>query len=370
MTTETGVEVTRKRVDDVLVATIRFRGEVQDVPQALGRLYEQVEPHIVGKGMLLHHYYDQSVGEGNDLEVCYPVSRPVGTEEVRSRVLPGGEMLCAIHVGPPFASREEGGMGETWPAIWGYMRRHSIFPAAEPARNVLLEGAAEHGDNESKYVTELQLPYGFHRMERLDENLARHAGEQVRREVMAGVEAYETASPRERAAWFQRAIERLDALVEDEATRCDVMISCAHRFPLWRIEALRAEYERSGDIDALLETMRADRTLGDLSWYEAPVRKGNVIWVTKDPFDPEKHRQATDTNEKRAAYCHCGVLKETLLEGVTMSRTYCYCGAGWYQQTWEGILQRPVRIEVVRSVLQGDDDCTFAIHLPLEEEAT
>jgi predicted hydrocarbon binding protein len=48
-----------------------------------------------------------------------------------------------------------------------------------------------------------------------------------------------------------------------------------------------------------------------------------------------------------------------------MSRTYCYCGAGWYQQLWDGIMGQPVRVEVLKSILQGDDRCSFAIHLPL-----
>jgi predicted hydrocarbon binding protein len=58
-------------------------------------------------------------------------------------------------------------------------------------------------------------------------------------------------------------------------------------------------------------------------------------------------------------------LREAIRAGMTMSGTYCYCGAGWYKQLWEGILGQPVRIEVLKSVLQGDDRCTFAIHLPL-----
>jgi predicted hydrocarbon binding protein len=45
--------------------------------------------------------------------------------------------------------------------------------------------------------------------------------------------------------------------------------------------------------------------------------------------------------------------------------TYCYCGAGYYQAIWQEILQRPVEVEVRQSVLQGDDVCTIAIHLPV-----
>ena len=49
---------------------------------------------------------------------------------------------------------------------------------------------------------------------------------------------------------------------------------------------------------------------------------------------------------------------------MTLSDTHCFCGSGWYDQLWEGILGRPVDVEVLQSILKGDDCCTFAIHLP------
>ena len=42
----------------------------------------------------------------------------------------------------------------------------------------------------------------------------------------------------------------------------------------------------------------------------------------------------------------------------------CYCRAGWYRQQFEGIFEKPIRIEIVKSVLRGDDVCRFAIHIP------
>jgi len=34
---------------------------------------------------------------------------------------------------------------------------------------------------------------------------------------------------------------------------------------------------------------------------------------------------------------------------------------------WETILdRRPIRVDVIRSILRGDDRCVFAIHLPEE----
>jgi predicted hydrocarbon binding protein len=50
--------------------------------------------------------------------------------------------------------------------------------------------------------------------------------------------------------------------------------------------------------------------------------------------------------------------------GVRISGTYCYCGAGFYKGVWEEILQRPVEVEVLESVMRGDEVCTVAIRLP------
>ena len=47
-----------------------------------------------------------------------------------------------------------------------------------------------------------------------------------------------------------------------------------------------------------------------------------------------------------------------------LSPTFCYCGTGWYRRPWEGILDQPVRVELVQSLLKGDDVCQVAIHLP------
>ena len=74
----------------------------------------------------------------------------------------------------------------------------------------------------------------------------------------------------------------------------------------------------------------------------------------------------TDPEKKRQVYCHCPRVRDALKTGVTISPAYCYCGAGFYKGIWEEILQAPVEVEVLKSVLKGDQVCTIAIHLPRE----
>jgi len=47
-----------------------------------------------------------------------------------------------------------------------------------------------------------------------------------------------------------------------------------------------------------------------------------------------------------------------------MPETFCYCSAGWPRRLFEGILEMPLKIEVVKALTKGDDYCEFAIHLP------
>jgi hypothetical protein len=110
--------------------------------------------------------------------------------------------------------------------------------------------------------------------------------------------------------------------------------------------------------------MNADTSDRGLSWYEDPRRKGRTILVAKNPADREGHAAARTARERRAACCHCGLVKRTILDERELPAEWCHCGGGWYAQLWEGILGRPVRVEVLESVLGGDERCRFAIHLP------
>jgi predicted hydrocarbon binding protein len=56
-------------------------------------------------------------------------------------------------------------------------------------------------------------------------------------------------------------------------------------------------------------------------------------------------------------------VREILKYGETLPKTYCYCGAGFYKGIWEEILQKPVEVEVLESVLDRGEVCKIAIYL-------
>jgi len=117
-----------------------------------------------------------------------------------------------------------------------------------------------------------------------------------------------------------------------------------------------------------LEDSLVEEILGR-GWGLAGVRQGNRIIATKIPKSGYlvEYMRETDPQRKRQHYCHCPRIRDVLKSSETISPTYCYCGAGFYKGLWEEILQEPVEVELLESVLKGDDVCKVAIHLPADQ---
>jgi hypothetical protein len=189
--------------------------------------------------------------------------------------------------------------------------------------------------------------------ERLAQKVRELAGPEVMSRVIAGSDNLETEEAK--AAWAGQAVTALDNLVVSEATRREILSRCACRCAADRIEELRAAYQQEPDLDHLLELMHGNPFLNP------PERHGRTVFITKVPHDPERFAAATTEEERRRCYCHCEYIRAAV---GPVSPTYCYCGAGWVRQIFEGVLRQPVRVEVIHSVLQGDDCCRIAVHLP------
>lgn len=213
--------------------------------------------------------------------------------------------------------------------------------------------------------------------------IEQEAGAGVREAVMAGSESLSDASPRaEVIAWSQAALARLLDRVDEAAGR-RILTGCACQYGKEELQDIRAVYEATGDLGQahallqerfetlLVETLQLESSLVDeivgRGWGLAGILEGDTILATKIPKSGflVEYMNETDPAQKRAYYCHCPRVRDALRTGQQLPVTYCYCGAGYYQAIWQEILQRPVEVEVQESVLQGDDVCTIAIHLPV-----
>ena len=210
------------------------------------------------------------------------------------------------------------------------------------------------------------------------------AGTEIRKQVMAGSDELSADSRRDEViAWTQGAMERLGVLVDGETGR-QVMAGCACQYPQADLQTARQAYEATGRVDAALDVLQKqfesflrdtlglkESLVGEVTgrgWGLAGIRKGNRIIATKIPKSGNlaAYLAERDPDKKRQYYCHCPRIRDVLKGGGALPVAYCYCGAGYYKGIWEEVLQRPVEVEVLESVLDGGEVCRIAISLPPE----
>ncbi len=366
------LNITWRDVPDTLVASIRFKGKHEEIGERLQELSKSVGSRVCGRPFVLHR-------GGGDMEVCLPVTESADDDSVEGRetgesagiafgTLEGAVMMCAPFSGDIDSEETGKVLGEKFGELWRYTVEHHIGVTEEPWREVFpdcdLDGAGV-------YIAELQVPMLLPKwLGRLHDGLDRLAGVAVRHHVLGGSDELSPSSdPSVKIAWMKGAMARLDAAVDDEDRRREIMCGCAHVYPKKQIAKLKSDYERLGSVDALIEDIAQDPGYGGAPYYRDPARSGNVIFIDKNPQEREKHEAATDPAVKRAAACHCPVVKAAILAGEDVSFTFCSCGTGWFKPLWETVVEAPVKVVCEGSVLRGDESCKFAIYLPEEKHA-
>jgi len=186
-------------------------------------------------------------------------------------------------------------------------------------------------------------------------------------------------SHQENISWSAQLMDRLNQeLSEDEVI--DVMCGCACRAPNDYLKILQKEFAKTKDlkhVHQLLQryfeqTIKTYKKLNDGQLQHivdndigmAGNLKENVITAVKIPKDFHEYYQTKDRTAKRYHYCHCPRIREALKSSQKpVDKNYCYCGAGFYRDIWEFILQRPVKVKLVESLMQGDEFCKIEIYV-------
>jgi len=228
------------------------------------------------------------------------------------------------------------------------------------------------------------------------ENLFRMVGEKfgakIRNEAFLGigVAPYGTPSP-EKPGYLHPVIHRLRAKVGEQA--CNEFLSaCMRDLPEGDYLPEREAYRTAGNIDEYLRrrkeafVARLEDCLREGSLFFAQEitaevvdfvrsqpemgggrREGTVIYETKIPYMTKEYLAETNPVLKRDHGCHCPWARDAIKNGgAKLADTFCYCSGGFHKKPWEVIFDRPLRVEVLESLLRGDMRCRFAIHLPPE----
>jgi hypothetical protein len=269
--------------------------------------------------------------------------------------------------------------------------RTAIHAASDPAADALAIGRyALLTHNDEVLVAVLERIDGAEVPANLSRTLAELVGEERRDEVFAGLEIPPISAPGERKSAFMRQlVERLVGRIDAE-TVTTALTSGLHFVPREAFAEERTRFLAAPDIDAFLEDehRRYIEHLANLKdegtlYYTQPitddvldyvratptcgggVRRGDEIHVTKIPYQADLYVHETDEVRRRYLYCHCPWARESILHpGAMVSARFCECSAGFEKQYWDAVLDEPVRVDVVLSVLQGDPVCEFAVRLP------
>lgn len=237
------------------------------------------------------------------------------------------------------------------------------------------------------YVAFLEALDGGEAQENLYQRVAEQYGQALRDTVFAGIGVAPYGLPtREKPRYIHPVIERLEIALGAEACRAlladslrdlpdyawerELYQSCANvdeyiarkkQIFIEQMETCRREgrlFFAQEVTDQVLEFIRNEPEMG------GGVRVGNVVYETKIPFLTKEYLAESDPTLKRYYYCHCPWAREAVKSGDRVAPIFCNCSAGFHKKPWEGALGQKVEADVLESVLQGDDRCRFAIHLP------
>ena len=221
-------------------------------------------------------------------------------------------------------------------------------------------------------------------LEKFSNGISKSLSAPICARIMRGSEFLTDDSNRDSViAWSQRALELLDDNC-DPKTRQDIMTACACHYPEDQLIDLKAAFEETGDIavphqmlqiqfeNFLVNVLNLDQDtiamIVEKGWGAAGILNGNTITAIKIPQSGNlrEYLSADDPLRKRQLYCHCPRIRDIMNANQTISPTYCYCGAGFYQNIWEVITGRQIEVKVEKSVLQGDDYCQIAVKIAEE----
>ncbi len=228
------------------------------------------------------------------------------------------------------------------------------------------------------------------------ENLARRlesiAGPEVRAGVFQGVRSPPEGAPPEAAVGPTAVVvDRMTSTLSREVC-AKVLAGNIHGIPPAAFSGERERFLAASSIDAYLADKHA-RAVAELErhlaegriWYEqritrrvveyvranpevlGGVREGGRILFTKIPYAPDEWLGETDSARKRYLACHCPLARESVAgRGPRVKAIFCNCSAGFEKLPFGAAFGVEPDVEVLESVLTGDDRCRFSIAIPEE----
>ena len=244
--------------------------------------------------------------------------------------------------------------------------------------------------NMDLYLPVLAIFDGGEVMNVLHERLGEHVGEEKRDEILPKEKLPPLGMPDSEKMKVTREVVKQMERILDPVDCKKILADVAHGLPRDFRKGEREKFLKAGSIDEYLKQKRENaiaelekhRDDGSLFYNQyisdevvkfvksrpdvlSGERRGNTIYHTKIPFMVQEFLEETDEKMKRYYACHCAWARESILDDdVDVSTNFCHCSGGFTKQPWEAALDQPLEYDMVKSVLKGDDECSFVIHLP------
>ncbi|MBE0526376.1 MAG: hypothetical protein IH631_05500 [Candidatus Thorarchaeota archaeon] len=244
--------------------------------------------------------------------------------------------------------------------------------------------------NMDLFIPVLGIFDGSEVMNVLRERLGEHAGEEIRDKILPEKDLPPLGMPDKEKILVAREIVKKMERILDPAVCKKILADVAHGLPRDFRKGERAKFLEVGSIDEYLKRKR-ETAIAELEkhrddgslWYNQYIspevvdyvksrpdvlsgeRRGNAIYHTKIPFMVQEYLDEKDEKMKRYYACHCAWARESILsDDVDVSDSFCHCSGGFTKMPWEAALDQPLEYDMVKSVLKGDDECSFIIYLP------
>ena len=251
---------------------------------------------------------------------------------------------------------------------------------------------ARYRKNNEMLVAIIELVDGAEVMDNFHRILGERVGEKIRDRVFAEIELPPLGTQSDKKPEItQQVMARFDELVDAE-TGDQILSDCLRSLPEDYHHQAREKFINSENMEAFLQA-KGDAFITELEklrdegalYFTQPVTdevieyvnrtpeirqgllEGDVIYEAKIPYMTIEYLNESDERMKRYYYCHCPWVREAIPAGeLEISPNFCKCSAGFHAKYWQAAFGQPLKVEVVESVLQGDEWCKFKIHVPQE----
>lgn len=244
--------------------------------------------------------------------------------------------------------------------------------------------------NNELTIASLEILDGSEMIANFSNRLKEEFGEQLQNEVFKGIGVPPLGiRPEEKVGITQKLVERFLAKVEYEKCKTFFEVGLRDKYP-HSYEKPSELFRELNDLDEflkrqhqeLVETLQTHQKENTLFFtqevddevisyvkrdqtIETGVRNGDQVIFTKIPYLTKKFIHESDPRKRRHYYCHNPWIRQALLkEDQPIDPVFCGCSAGYFKNFWEAILNQPVKVEVLKSFIRGDQVCEFALHLP------